>query len=175
MEFPLTVARRVLLLPWVITAELSISWKLLFFMVTDSPVAVEFTAQVPAAYPELLRLRTVTSLTVPEEPSSYRIPTRHVPEPPTVLPVPSTVRSLMLTGPAVAVTATCGAIEFEKPVVTTASPALGTVITACPAFALVMPFKVSGCAIVTCSGYVFGQTSTVEPGGTPITAAEIVE
>src|SRR6266481_10042049 len=79
----------------------------------------------------------------------------------------------MLTGPAV--TCTCGAIVFPPKLLgTTASPEPGTVITACPAFPLVMPFNVSGCAIVTCSGYVPGQTSTVEPGGTAPTAAEIV-
>jgi len=30
------------------------------------------------------------------------------------------------------------------------------------------------CVIVTCSGYVPGQTRTVEPAGTVLTAAEIV-
>jgi len=80
--------------------------------------------------------------------------------------------SLMLTG--LAVIFTIAAIEYPKPVVTKLSPEPGTVITACPAFALVMPFNVRGCAIVTWSGYVPGQTSTVEKGGTPLTAAEIV-
>ena len=45
MVFPLAVARRVL--PKVITEESSLSWKLLFVMVTDSLVAVEFSAQTP--------------------------------------------------------------------------------------------------------------------------------
>jgi hypothetical protein len=39
--------------------------------------------------------------------------------------------------------------------------------------ALVMPWRVSGCEIVTCSGYVPGQTSTVEDGGTLATAVEM--
>jgi hypothetical protein len=37
------------------------------------------------------------------------------------------------------------------------------------------PFNVSGWVIVTCSGYVPGQTFTVEFGVTAATAAEIVE
>jgi hypothetical protein len=40
---------------------------------------------------------------------------------------------------------------------------------------LVMPSKVSGFEMVTCSAYVPGQTSTIEPDGTAATAAEIVE
>jgi hypothetical protein len=42
-------------------------------------------------------------------------------------------------------------------------------------FPLVVPSKVSGCAINTCSGYTPGQISTADPAGTAATAAEIVE
>jgi hypothetical protein len=63
---------------------------------------------------------------------------------------------------------------FPEPLVTTVSPEPGTVTIACPALPLLMPFSVSGCAIVTCSAYVPGQTSTVDPDGTLLTAAEIV-
>ena len=54
-------------------------------------------------------------------------------------------------------------------------PPLGTVMIALALVPSFRPFNVSGWVIVTCSGYVPGQTFTVEFGVTAATAAEIVE
>jgi hypothetical protein len=55
--------------------------------------------------------------------------------------------------------------------VTTLKPLVGTVITALAEFALTTPCKVSDSAMVTCSGYVPGQTSIVDPGEAAFTAS----
>src|SRR5208282_2993339 len=103
------------------------------------------------------------------------MPTRFVSPPvaPTVLPVPSTVMLRILTGPAVA--ATIGAMVFPKESVMVASPEAGTVITACDVLLKTTPAKVSGCVMITCSGYgPGGQTNTVAPKLAAATAAEMV-
>jgi hypothetical protein len=48
------------------------------------------------------------------------------------------------------------------------------VITARFELPAAMPCKISGWVIVTCSGYVPGQTRIFEPAGTPATDAEMV-
>jgi hypothetical protein len=55
--------------------------------------------------------------------------------------------------------------------VTTLKPPAGTVITGLAEFALTTPCKVSDSAMVTCSGYVPGQTSIVDPGEAAFTAS----
>src|ERR1700686_1855213 len=95
----------------------------------------------------------------------------------TPLPLPSTVISLMLTGPPETLsTHNCRArVVPNSSTAFVTRPPTGGAITACPELPLVIPLSVRGWVMVTCSGYVPGQTNTVLPDGTAVTAAWMVE
>src|SRR5579885_73213 len=142
---------------------------------TDWLETPSFSAHIPAPHPEFICPLARARLTVPAEPGASKIPATPVPPAhPASLPVPSTLRLIRFTGPGVW-TSTCAATPSPKMLVTFwLSPPPGTTIAASSCPALAMPTSVTGCEIITCSGYVPGHTRMVEPAGTLLTAAEIV-
>src|SRR5437660_1480897 len=90
------------------------------------------------------------------------IPTPTLVEHPTLPPPPSTVIPVMLTGPGglTFCTSTCAYKPCPMMLVTlVARPPVGLMaITARFELLEAMPCKVSGCVMVTCSGYTPGQT-----------------
>ncbi len=94
-------------------------------------------------------------------------------QPPIKLPLPSTVMLLMFTALAFC-TRTCAATGSGNGVyrsaVLTCTPPTGDVMTAESAAPLATPERFKLCVMVTCSGYVPGQTLTVPPGELAFTA-----